>query len=458
MHPHLFFDEYDIAIWIDASIIVLKDIYPMLEEFLLSKLPIAFTEHPDRRDVFSECEAVIKHKRDDARVVNKQKIKYMQLGFNHNNLVQTGLIMFNLRNKKLKGFLDIWWKECNTLSKRDQLSVNFAISISKINYFKLIRHPQSLTTDSRFTYIKHGSLSYLTKKLISKVQKRVIDPYSKVGFTKSYKKIPFSVNIIIWGHENNLEHLEKCLNSIKNNTGDRDYKIVIILSKIDLDISTKKDIKSTFQCEIIYCKKDVEYIEMINKFLTSSKSDLSVVLKSDTIVNKNWIEKLHLVATSHKEIGIVGPLSNVFHLSNMNTRYPDNGEKINQCCEEVASNNIWPYTSFIYPTCFVLTKGVIKRVGIFNILLADSFMATVHDYLLRAQNQGFLTALAINTFVFHLNLEDDKYLNQNYLNNDLFIKSYDIYRPERSIKSLKKNPLLKRFKDSLQEKMELTHI
>ena len=69
MHPHLFFTEYDIAIYIDASITILGDIYSMVEEFLLSKLPIAFTDHPDRRDVFAEFEAVINLKKDTSEVV-----------------------------------------------------------------------------------------------------------------------------------------------------------------------------------------------------------------------------------------------------------------------------------------------------------------------------------------------------------------------------------------------------
>lgn len=65
-HPHLLLPDYDIAIWIDAHIMILGNIYPMIARFVASKSAVAAVPHPGRASIYEELEACIQRKIDDA--------------------------------------------------------------------------------------------------------------------------------------------------------------------------------------------------------------------------------------------------------------------------------------------------------------------------------------------------------------------------------------------------------
>ena len=76
MNPHLFFQNYNISIYIDATF----EIKGKLNEFLLRILTpnksIYILEHIDRNTIYKEFEAVVEFKRDSLESIIPMKKKY----------------------------------------------------------------------------------------------------------------------------------------------------------------------------------------------------------------------------------------------------------------------------------------------------------------------------------------------------------------------------------------------
>ena len=127
MHPHVLLRGYDVAVYIDANIVVLGDIFPIVEGFLASKCAFGAIPHPRRSSLREEANACIELGKDDRTVIEEQLRLYESLRFEAEDLIECNLLMFDLRNDRLARFLEIWWLQINRYSRRDQLSVNFAL-------------------------------------------------------------------------------------------------------------------------------------------------------------------------------------------------------------------------------------------------------------------------------------------------------------------------------------------
>jgi hypothetical protein len=103
-HPHLLLPDYDIAIWIDAHIMILGNIYPMIARFVASKSAVAAVPHPGRTSIYEELEACIQRKIDDSETMREQVARYRAMGFNHSDLIETNLMMFRLSDEGTRAF------------------------------------------------------------------------------------------------------------------------------------------------------------------------------------------------------------------------------------------------------------------------------------------------------------------------------------------------------------------
>jgi hypothetical protein len=115
--------EYDLCIWVDASI----EVSCNLDHFVRDNHQGYFTlmRHPHRDCVYTEAEACLKRNKDTPSVIREQIDKYRRLRYPSNNgMVATGLLIRN-NCKQVKDFCEHWWKEIEMHSKRDQLSFNF---------------------------------------------------------------------------------------------------------------------------------------------------------------------------------------------------------------------------------------------------------------------------------------------------------------------------------------------
>ena len=127
-HPHLFFQNYDLSIYIDSTI----EIKGKLDEFLLRilspNLNIYVLEHPDRNTINNEFSAVLQYYKDTNKSINSVKNKYNKEKFPDNNgLAECCLIIRKHNEISCKNFMDNWFEEIRLNSHRDQLSFNYIL-------------------------------------------------------------------------------------------------------------------------------------------------------------------------------------------------------------------------------------------------------------------------------------------------------------------------------------------
>ena len=127
-HPHLFFKNYDLSLYIDAT----YEIKGKLDDFLLRILTpnsnIYLLEHPIRNSINNELDVVLKTKRDSARIISPIKKRYKREKFPDNNgLAETCLIVRKHNEYNCKNFMENWFKEIKSNSHRDQLYIFFGL-------------------------------------------------------------------------------------------------------------------------------------------------------------------------------------------------------------------------------------------------------------------------------------------------------------------------------------------
>ncbi len=155
------------------------------------------------------------------------------------------------------------------------------------------------------------------------------------------------------------------------------------------------------------------YIKAANKGLRASTADYVVLLNSDTIVPRLWIEPLIDCAESDPNIGIVGPLSNAASWQSVPARFDGdgdwninelpNGYDVNQMAELVyqVSQRNFPRVSFVNGFCFAIKRSVIDRVGYLDEEAFPKGYGEENDYCLRAIASGFSLAIADHGYVYH---------------------------------------------------------
>ena len=81
LFPHLFFKDYDLSIYIDASFTVKGNLKELLIKILNPSFDIYFLQHPRRNKILQEFPAVLRLKRDKIEIVNL--LKFIN-NLNHN--------------------------------------------------------------------------------------------------------------------------------------------------------------------------------------------------------------------------------------------------------------------------------------------------------------------------------------------------------------------------------------
>ena len=154
LHPHLFFKNYDLSIYLDCNLLMLGDINEFLERLLSPKFSIYFFEHRRRNCIYEEIKEVIKLKKDKQISCLRVNTKYKKEKYPHNlGLSENCLIIRRHNQINCIKLMENWWKEIKEYSQRDQLSLNYVIWKTGIKikyisqgfsslYFKQIAHLQ----------------------------------------------------------------------------------------------------------------------------------------------------------------------------------------------------------------------------------------------------------------------------------------------------------------------------
>ncbi len=459
-HPHNLLKDYDIAVWVDGNINLVGDIQPMLKNFWESDHDVAAIPHPHRLNIYEEYEACLSLKKDDQDVMKTQIDRYRENQFDHSDLAETGFMFFKIRSKDLPGKLNAWWKEIASGSKRDQLSLNFAIG--KQGYYPLTQRPQSARTHPSLAILPHNRSTDCP--LMKKMGFELKDPFPTESYSQ-YKPVLLanqkerSIDVVVCVH-NALEDVKKCLGSIDQFHKPSKQRLIVI---DDGSGTETQNFLETFCSERDWCqyaRSEVGrgYTKAANHGLSLSQAEMVILLNSDTIVTADWCEKIAEVMFSREDIGVVGPLSNAASHQSI----PDHKSKnkqtainnlpagmtpdsLNQFCEENASMGFFPEVPLVHGFCFAIKRSVIQKIGFFDEKHFPRGYGEENDYCFRATNAGFSLALATHTFVFHSKSKSYQSEKRIQLMKEGIQNLIDIHgrdRINRSVLAVEMNPIL----------------
>jgi len=220
------------------------------------------------------------------------------------------------------------------------------------------------------------------------------------------------VEIVICVH-NALEYLKNCLESISINTI-IEHNIILIddCSEKETEVYLKS---YCTQNNVSLTRNEIRlgYTKSVNIALKSSSSEYVVLLNSDTIVTKNWIEKmLNLYKREHK-LALVGPLSNAASFQSILTVYDTDFsysinsipsgfsvESFSTFCERNSLRR-FPEVPFLNGFCMMLRTSIIKDIGVFDEYCFPDGYGEEIDFCLRVRLYGYSIRVADDTYVYH---------------------------------------------------------
>ena len=223
-----------------------------------------------------------------------------------------------------------------------------------------------------------------------------------------------SVDVVVCVH-NALEYVQRCLASVLSKSTVQ-CRVVIVNDGSDQPttewlqgLSARVDFVDLVETH----HGPLGYTRAANLGLRATQADYVVLLNSDTIVPRLWLEGLLECMASDDKVGIVGPLSNAATWQSVPERVDENGGwAVNQLpggynVDEFAelvfgvSERQFPRVPFLNGFCLLISRAVIDQIGYLDETSFPRGYGEENDYCIRAQDAGFRLAIADHCFVYH---------------------------------------------------------
>lgn len=239
---------------------------------------------------------------------------------------------------------------------------------------------------------------------------------------------------------NAYESLIDCVESVINSTDLKKHRLILINDKSPdnrinefLDDLTKKNKKLKLNIDILENKENLGFVKTVNIGMKKSDNDV-LLLNSDTIVSKNWLEKIIKCAYSSEDVATVTPFSNNATLVSIPNCLQRNEidnidiEKYNRVLENLFDGK---YNEL--PTghgfCLFIKRNVLDEVGFFDEISFDKGYGEENDFCYRCLDYGYKHLLCNNTIVYHKESQSFKNKRNEVIKKHLQILNdrYPIY-------------------------------
>lgn len=251
---------------------------------------------------------------------------------------------------------------------------------------------------------------YLSYKSILKTFKPVrFKMESKIPET--YCSVKKSVQIIMPVY-NGYEYLRDCLNSIFNYTDLKTHTLVIIDDKSSDDRVTAylkklKEERGGKRIEILFNTANQGFVKTINRGMKLSPEDV-IILNSDTLVTKNWVNKLQRAAYSKPRVATATPLSNYMTINGIPKPFQYNAVPCGMDVDEFAafledvSLRYYPEVPAGVGFCMYIKRDVLEQLNYFDETKFEKGYAEETDFCMRALKKGFLHVIDDSTYIYHV--------------------------------------------------------
>ena len=156
-HPYLYLNNYDYCVWIDGNIIPLQEIRPMVDDLIRSGADLGVIAHTVRTSWKEEAIECVRISADKSDVLHEQIEYYNSKGLPEAGLIETNILISNLRKPEVIKFFSLWWAEICRFSLRDQVSINAAISESNVRTHFIFPQGKSVRDMPGFLIFSHDT-------------------------------------------------------------------------------------------------------------------------------------------------------------------------------------------------------------------------------------------------------------------------------------------------------------
>jgi GT2 family glycosyltransferase len=155
------------------------------------------------------------------------------------------------------------------------------------------------------------------------------------------------------------------------------------------------------------------YTKSINEGVLLTNAEWIVILNSDTLQPRGWLDRLHAAVRARPGSGKAGPLSNAATWQSIPAAKRQDGswstndiikprhlDRV-QALLDAASERAYPEFPVLNGFCTLIARAVFDRIGLFDEEAFPMGYGEETDLCLRARRAGFRLTVADDTFVFH---------------------------------------------------------
>jgi GT2 family glycosyltransferase len=255
--------------------------------------------------------------------------------------------------------------------------------------------------------IHSGLLNY--KSTLGKFKPLSFSAESKIRETHCFVKKPVQIIMPVY---NGYEYLKDCIKSIFLNTDLKSHTLVIIDDsstdcRVTAYLKELEEGRDGKRIEILFNTNNQGFVKTINRGMKLSPGDV-IILNSDTLVTKNWVDKLRRAAYSKPRVATATPLSNYMTINGIPKPFQYNAIP--------SGMNVDTFAAFLedisllyYPEvpagvgfCMYIKRDVLEQLGYFDETKFEKGYAEETDFCMRALKQGFVHVLDDSTYIYHV--------------------------------------------------------
>jgi hypothetical protein len=153
---HQFLNEYDLSLSVGAQVGLNCDLDDLMEDQFRSSDDMMICVHPERNCIYDEARVCRDLLLDDPKRIDAHMKRYRIAGYPENyGLFATGIIARRHNRPNVRSMCEYWWKEYRIGSRRDQLSLNYAIWRSRPIKIAAVEYDQQFNVTRNFILHSH---------------------------------------------------------------------------------------------------------------------------------------------------------------------------------------------------------------------------------------------------------------------------------------------------------------
>jgi GT2 family glycosyltransferase/glycosyltransferase involved in cell wall biosynthesis len=471
------FPGYDFVVWIDANVLVRAAISDFVTATAASGCCVGAIPHAIRHSYLEEATAIAEMKLDEPELVELQVQAYQKVeGLAEAPLIETNFMVLNAHDPQTARFMQLWWNEINTYSRRDQLSVNYSLIQAGLTWHPLLEEFRSVRDSDAFALFGHGLNEWGATPHIYATWH---SPYSHEGHllplpddhraTPRVDELDLDVVVCV---RNALEDVRACLASVEEALRGRGG---IVIVDDDSDSATEEYLAAfaaTSGAILLRNGSRLGYTKSANLGMRASKRRHILLLNSDTVVPRDALAKLSHALDRDPLLGIIGPISNAASSQSVPSIVGTNTQTaVNELPNGMSPDELdlflerhWDgrvvRVPLVHGFCLCVKRAVFEKIGLFD---EESFplgYGEESDFCFRAVDAGYDLGVLTSTFVFHAKSRSFGEQERLGLMSDgmaALVRKATKGRVQRAIRTMEQEPTLASVRRMVQSRFETCH-